>query len=266
MQGLQTPEVLPTQPVTVALAQVGPIITDDDQRRLEKFGRLKPPSFSGAKSEDGQDFLDRCKRILSTIGILETSGVSFTTLQFTGAGFRWCEAYERHRPVDEAPLTRHEFFVLFLEKFVPQTCREELRRPFEQLCQDSMSVTQYEMKFSELARHVIWLVSTERERIQRFIDGLTYQLHLLMTRENVSGATFDEVVEIARWIKLVRIQEHEEREDKRPRGSGGFSGVSSGGQSHHSKGRPYRSAQTARPAHRGASVSHGSYSASSGLS
>ncbi|XP_070037206.1 uncharacterized protein [Nicotiana tomentosiformis] len=133
-----------------------------------------------------------------------------------------------------------------------------MRRQFEQLCQDGMSVTQYEIRFFELDRHVVWLVPTDRERIRRFIDGLTYQLRLLMTRERVSGATFDEVVDITRQIEMVCSQE---REAKRPRGSGGPSGVHSGGQPYHSRGRPYKPAQMARLVHRGASSSHGSYSA-----
>ncbi|XP_070056753.1 uncharacterized protein [Nicotiana tomentosiformis] len=68
-----------------------------------------------------------------------------------------------------------------------------------------------------------------------------------MTRERVSGATFDEVVDIARQIEMVRSQERVEMEANRPRGSGDFSGVPAG-------------------AHRGASASHGSYSAHSGQS
>ncbi|XP_070036197.1 uncharacterized protein [Nicotiana tomentosiformis] len=117
------------------------------------------------------------------------------------------------------------------------------------------------MRFSELARHAFWLVYTGKERIKRFVNGLTYQLRLLMTRERVSGATFDEVVDIARQIDVVHSQECGEREAKRPRGSGGFGGLPFGGQSYHSRGRPYRLAQMTRPAHRGASASHGSYSA-----
>ncbi|XP_070057709.1 uncharacterized protein [Nicotiana tomentosiformis] len=122
------------------------------------------------------------------------------------------------------------------------------------------------MRFSELARHAIWLVPTDKERIMRFIDGLTYPLQLLMTRERVSGATFDEVVDIARQIDMVRSQERDEREAKRPRGSSSFGGVPSGGQSYHNWGGTYRPAQTTRPTHRGASASHGSYSAHSGQS
>ncbi|XP_070056717.1 uncharacterized protein [Nicotiana tomentosiformis] len=129
-----------------------------------------------------------------------------------------------------------------------------------------MAVTQYEMRFSELAHHAIWFVPTERERIRRFISSLNYQLRLLMTPEYASSVKFDEVVDIARRLEFVRSQEREERESKRPRGSSCFSGVPSRGQSHHSRGHPYRHAQMACPAHRGASASHGAYSARLGQS
>ncbi|XP_070036823.1 uncharacterized protein [Nicotiana tomentosiformis] len=137
-------------------------MADDEQRRLERFGRLRPPSFSGAESEDAQVFLDNCQRMLRTTGILETSGVSFTTFQFSRAAFRWWEACERRKPVGAVPLTWQEFSILFLEKFVLQSRREELCRQFEQLRQDGISVTQYEMRYSELAHHAVWLVPADR--------------------------------------------------------------------------------------------------------
>ncbi|XP_070056744.1 uncharacterized protein [Nicotiana tomentosiformis] len=191
MQGLQTPRVLPAQLVAVAQVQASPIMSEDEQNRLKRFGRLKPPSFSGAESEDAQDFLGRYQRILRTAGILDTSGISFTTFHLMGAAFTWWEIYERGRPAGAMPLLWNEFSVLFLEKFVPLTRMEELRRQFEQLRQEGMSVTQYEMRFSEVAHHTVWLVSTERKRIKRFIDGLNYGLCFIMTRENVSGVMFD---------------------------------------------------------------------------
>ncbi|XP_070054859.1 uncharacterized protein [Nicotiana tomentosiformis] len=85
-----------------------------------------------------------------------------------------------------------------------------------------------------------------------------------MTRERVSGATFDEVVDIARQIEVVHSQERGEREAKRPHGPGDFSGVLSGGQFYCGTGRPYRHAQTGHPVHRGASSNHGSFSSHQG--
>ncbi|XP_070039407.1 uncharacterized protein [Nicotiana tomentosiformis] len=102
-----------------------------------------------------------------------------------------------------------------------------------------MTVTQYEMRFADLARHVIWLVPTEREKIRRFIDGLNYGLHYSLAREAETNARFDQVVEIFRRLEKVRRLDRERREAKRPCGSGGFSSASYGGQYHYSKGRPF---------------------------
>ncbi|XP_070057885.1 uncharacterized protein [Nicotiana tomentosiformis] len=85
-----------------------------------------------------------------------------------------------------------------------------------------------------------------------------------MTQERVSGATFDEVVDIARQIEIVCSQERGEREAKSPHGPGDFSGAPSGGQFYRGKGRPYKHAQTGRPVHRGPSSNHGSYSSHQG--
>ncbi|XP_070030156.1 uncharacterized protein [Nicotiana sylvestris] len=183
---------------------------------------------------------------------------------FSKAAFTWWEVYERRRPVGVAALTWQQFLVLFLEKYVPQSHREELRRQFEQLHQGEMTVTQYEMRFSELAQHALWLVPIDRERIKRFVDGLTYQLQILMTRERVTGATFEEVVDIAREIELVRRQEREEREAKRPRGSGNFSSAPLRGQFQQGRGLPFRQAHSACPGYRGASSGHGFHSSHQG--
>ncbi|XP_070031868.1 uncharacterized protein [Nicotiana tomentosiformis] len=100
----------------------------------------------------------------------------------------------------------------------------------------------------------------------RFIDGLTFQLHFFMTRESVSDANFDEVIDIAWQIKMVRGQEKVEREAKRPRSQGGFNSAPFGGQFQHDRGRHFRQAQSARPFHRGASSGHGSHSSHHGHS
>lgn len=36
-----------------------PFMPDDEQRRLERFGRLQPPSFSGTEGEDAQGFVEK---------------------------------------------------------------------------------------------------------------------------------------------------------------------------------------------------------------
>ncbi|XP_070004972.1 uncharacterized protein [Nicotiana sylvestris] len=210
VQGLQTPEappvqqVAPVQPVALVQDNMVPVMPDDEQHRLETFSRFAPPTFSGAQGEDAQGFLDKCRRMLRTVGILEASGVSFTIFQFSGAAFTWWEAYERRRPVGSAPLSWQEFSTLFLEKWVPRSQREEMRRQFEYLHQGDMTVSQYEVRFSELAHYAPWMVPTDRERIRRFVDGLNYPIRILMARERILSHTFEDAVDVARDIEMDR--------------------------------------------------------------
>ncbi|XP_070018310.1 cold shock domain-containing protein 4-like [Nicotiana sylvestris] len=48
------PGAPPAQLVVPVQEFVVPAMSDDEQRRLERFGRLQPPSFSGAEGEDAQ--------------------------------------------------------------------------------------------------------------------------------------------------------------------------------------------------------------------
>uniref|UniRef100_A0A1U7YHW4 Uncharacterized protein LOC104247264 n=1 Tax=Nicotiana sylvestris TaxID=4096 RepID=A0A1U7YHW4_NICSY len=101
--------------------------------------------------------------------------------------------------------------------------REELHRQFEWLRQGDVTASQYEARFSELARYASWIVSTDRERIKRFVDGLNYHLHILMTRERVLGISFEDAVDITRDIETFQQD----------------------------RGRSFRPAQSARPEYRG---------------
>ncbi|XP_070039452.1 uncharacterized protein [Nicotiana tomentosiformis] len=124
-----------------------------------------------------------------------------------------------------------------------------------------MIVTRYEIRFTDLARHIIWFVPTEREKIKRIIDGLNYGLHFIMAQEVATYARFDQVLEIARCLEQLRRLEHKEWKAKMPYSSDGFSSASSGLLSHYSRGHPSRPVQVAHHVPHGSLISHRSYSA-----
>lgn len=76
----------------------------------------------------------------------------------------WCQDFERSRPVGSPSITWDQFSQLFMVKFIPFTLREEYRRQFERLQQGGMTLTQYETRFVDLARHAAMLIPTNRER------------------------------------------------------------------------------------------------------
>ncbi|XP_070026423.1 uncharacterized protein [Nicotiana sylvestris] len=103
--------------------------SEQDQLRLERFKRYKPPEFSGLASKDALGFLDDCYRILRTMD-------------------------------------------LFLREYVPQSLRNAWCTEFEHLHQGAMTVSEYVIRYTSLARHAPALVATVRERVRRFIEGL----------------------------------------------------------------------------------------------
>ncbi|XP_070036795.1 uncharacterized protein [Nicotiana tomentosiformis] len=156
----------------------------EEQKRLERFQKYHPPHFYGGASEDAQGFLDQCHHILHAMGL---------------------------------------FTDLFLRKFIPHTRKDELHTKFELLRQGSMVVSEYAMRFVELSHHAPTLVSTVRERVRRFIEGLADSLRFGMERELDTLTSFNHVVEIVRRLKRICRQEKGCKEAKRPRGFGGFS-------------------------------------------
>ncbi|XP_070050561.1 uncharacterized protein [Nicotiana tomentosiformis] len=101
----------------------------------------------------------------------------------TGSAKRWWRDYTLTRPVGLPVLTWEQFSQLFLEKFLPITLREEFCKQFERLQQGSMTVTQYEFRFVDLALHALLLLPMEGERVRRFIEGLTHPIRLQMAKE-----------------------------------------------------------------------------------
>ncbi|XP_070055755.1 uncharacterized protein [Nicotiana tomentosiformis] len=142
------------------------------------------------------------------MGIVEVSEVDFTTFQLMGSTYRWLQAYEERSPVGAVSFTWAQFSNLFLREFVPLTLRDALRSEFEQLCQGTITVSEYAMWFSEISRHATSLVSTVRER----------------------------VVEITRRLESIQGWEMEDREAKRPRCSGGIMGSYFAGKICHRRG------------------------------
>ncbi|XP_070017802.1 uncharacterized protein [Nicotiana sylvestris] len=158
-------------------------ISEEEQLRLERYKKYHPPTFSGLTSENAQGFLEECHRIIHTMCVAESSGVSFTMFQLKGAAYQWWRVYELGSLAEAASLTWTQFSDMFLREYVPQSLRDARRVEFEQFRQGSMTLSEYAIRFSDLARHALALVATVRERVHRFIEGLNPSIKPNMNRE-----------------------------------------------------------------------------------
>ncbi|XP_070040392.1 uncharacterized protein [Nicotiana tomentosiformis] len=170
-------QVAPAQP------EVRAATSEAEQPRLERYKKYHPSTFNGLAKDDAQGFLEECHRILHTMGIAETSGVSFTLFELRRVAYQWWRAYELSSPAEEASLTWTQFSDIFLREYVPQSFRDSWRTEFEKLRQRAMTVSKYTVCFSDLARHAPALVATVRERVRRFIEGLHPSIWSSMARE-----------------------------------------------------------------------------------
>uniref|UniRef100_A0A1S4DLF8 CCHC-type domain-containing protein n=1 Tax=Nicotiana tabacum TaxID=4097 RepID=A0A1S4DLF8_TOBAC len=195
--------------------------SEDEQRRLERFKKYDPP--------------------------------------LRGAAYDWWRTFELSSPDQAASLTWAQFSAMFEKEFVPQSLRDAWRAEFEHLRQGTMSVSEYAIRYTRLARHAPALVATVRERVRRFIEGLIPPIRSSMARELEIDIPYQQVVNIARRIEGLHARDREEREAMRVGSLFWHPDSSSSGTSAPPRPQepyyapPVSSAPPARGAHRGQS-------------
>ncbi|XP_070036335.1 uncharacterized protein [Nicotiana tomentosiformis] len=179
--------------------------------------------------------------------------LEFTSFQLEGRARRWWQSYLLGRPAGSPPMTWSQFTQLFLDRYIPPSESEELRYQFEQLEQGQMSVTDYEARFSELSRHALMIITTDAERVRRFVAGLHSGIRANMAREVEIGTSYQLVVEIAWRIEGYHQRGREKmQQDKRARYSGEFRGAPAKGSGQYRRGQPSRPPYLSPPPPRGA--------------
>ena len=88
-------------------------------------------------------------------------------------------------------------------------------------------VTKYEVLYCELSRHALAIIQNDKERIRRFVRGLTLSIRSAMFRASREGASFQSIVSAAKELELMEIEEF--GDPKRARISSQFHGALSGG-------------------------------------
>ncbi|EOX94071.1 Uncharacterized protein TCM_003164 [Theobroma cacao] len=188
---------------------------------LGEFMKLKPPSFSGAKSiEDPQVFLDEMDKISIALGYSSHRAVELTGFMLTEVAQIWFATLKSCRPPGSTPLTWEEFTQAFIDRFLPESVRDDKEQEFETLMQAlGMIVSDYDIQFTQLSRYAPYLVQTERERIKRFIKGLHKLIYKILVSKRFTS--YLEVVDAARKIEVGHAEVGVERDkSKRNRGEG----------------------------------------------
>ncbi|WRX26032.1 Retrotransposon gag domain - like 10 [Theobroma cacao] len=188
---------------------------------LGDFMKLKLPFFLGTKStKDPQVFLDEMDKICTALGCSSLQVVELTGFRLTEVVQIWFATLKRCKPPSSAPFTWEEFTQAFMDRFLPESVRDAKTQEFETLMQAlGMTVSDYDIQFTQLSRYALYLVQTEKERIKRFIKGLHEPIYKILVSQRFQS--YPEVVDAARKLEARRKEVGAERErSKRNRGEG----------------------------------------------
>ncbi|KAJ9701354.1 hypothetical protein PVL29_006624 [Vitis rotundifolia] len=134
---------------------------------MKRFMVMQPPSFNGEpNAKAAEHWLKRMKRILVGLDIPEERRVSLATYMLVDKTDFWWESMKR--VYDTEVMTWEEFKRIVLSKYFGEVANHAKRMEFEYLIQGTMSVLEYESRFSELSRFALGMISEEGEKVRRF--------------------------------------------------------------------------------------------------
>uniref|UniRef100_A0A6N2MM29 Retrotransposon gag domain-containing protein n=1 Tax=Salix viminalis TaxID=40686 RepID=A0A6N2MM29_SALVM len=177
---------------------------------LNDFMKLTPPIFTGMNN----DIWRRCE----ALGCTDHQAVSLVSFRLEGdVSSSWFKSRKRARPL-HGEWTWEEFSTMFLDRFLPQSVRDARLYEFERLSQGSMTVDEYDMKFTQLSRYAKHVLPAEEWRVKRFIKGLKSFMYIMMVSQVFSS--YSSAVDYARLIEEQELEDMVAGQSKRPRGKG----------------------------------------------
>lgn len=143
--------------------------TDFSMERARRHGAY---DFSTASEiTTAVDWISRMERVFSSLQVPAVRRVSLAVDFLTAEAYRWWESISRDLP-DPRAMTWGQFRNHFEDRYLGRAIRDRLRREFMALVQGDMTVMHYEERFLMLSHYAPELVASERDRIDRFIQGL----------------------------------------------------------------------------------------------
>ena len=225
---------------------------EEPGRSIERVQKLGAKPYDGSGDpEAAWLWLDRVNKVYGVMGCTDEQRVLFSSFLMEDRAKDWWDAVERRYPDG---ITWDQFQQEFTDRFFPQSHKDAKIEEFFKLEQKNMSVSEYEKKFSELVRLVLYIQADEVLKCKRFLSGLQHRIrvHLSVVLQN----RFGDLVEAALRVEQSTTAMYQSRqESKSKRSAIGTSQQSSGQYSRKkNKGRGYRG----RGAGRGAISSQGS--------
>ena len=104
----------------------------------------------------------------------------FAVSLLQGDAYDWWEIVPG-ATVRPSVLTYADFIREFRDRYMPELYRDEKQRELLTLKQRTMTVAEYEVRFTQLSHYAPIMVATDRDRYRRFEEGLNYEIRDRLT-------------------------------------------------------------------------------------
>jgi len=144
VDAMQNP--IPALPrVTIALVRVATV---------EDFVRHKPAEFTGGATPDKADaWLRKCEKIFGVMNCADEQKLAFVVYLLNNDAKYWWASMQQQIQTREELVTWANFRTRFLEKYFPDTVKQDKEAELLALQLGNMSVQKYVNKFEHLARY-----------------------------------------------------------------------------------------------------------------
>uniref|UniRef100_A0A1D1YQI9 Brain-specific angiogenesis inhibitor 1-associated protein 2-like protein 2 n=1 Tax=Anthurium amnicola TaxID=1678845 RepID=A0A1D1YQI9_9ARAE len=140
---------------------------------MVRFKKMGPPSFKGESEPDvAENWIRETEKIFAAIRCPEEDKVVMATFTLQERADVWWSSTLRTRFAGRGDVSWREFLVAFREKFFPEHIQDQKEREFLDLSPGSMSVMEYESRFSELEKFAPHICVDDRRRAKKFVFGL----------------------------------------------------------------------------------------------
>lgn len=169
-----------------------------DRASFKAFRSSGATEFTGfADPVVAIQWLQNTEKVFRITRVWDEDKVNYATAMFTDRALTWWDAtYESLSEDVRDNMTWESFKTRFHDQYCPADLQRRLEKEFLELKQGNLSVIEYETQFNQKARFALRFLTSERDRVDHFIDGLRREIRDFVANRDIPD--FNRAVEYAR--------------------------------------------------------------------
>ncbi|XP_021840846.2 uncharacterized protein [Spinacia oleracea] len=170
---------------------------------FKKFASHKPPTYDGKPGpNEFEEWISDMEKLFDATQCPEKWKVNYAVFYLKGQANLWWKSVKGIQ--NEPGFGWEKLTEAMREQFYPYSLQLQMESEFIKLSQGKKNVLEYAVKFNELARFAPDLVTTDRQRMNRFEGGLSIEIRDRLSSSRISTfqELYDRAINVERIIKL----------------------------------------------------------------